>query len=527
MNLDVTYICDGSVSDAYGCSLFPKYRDYKKGEVYNINIELVYANGTGEYSVGDGIDNYAPAGFASGSTFTIHGVEHGPGELLNPLQVGEVHFKWAHKFHDTYTETKNYVSSNYYDEVTKCKYCNYEYWRYIRPAPPPTEECDHNWEYTYNETSHWQYCTECQDTQNKGPHNYTCAFNKDQNKCIMTCSVCGSTKACDCEDCNCGTTHTHNYTNWKDNGDGTHTGTCSCGDKKTEKHYKDYNHATPVSYTDDKHAYYCEKCDYLFSSDSDLEKCVDNGPSVQEFPCGTKWYFDCYICGRGMKVEVKDKKLGNHKYSYTYKNAEYHTVYCTECGYEFGEKFHYYIPFKGFPVYNMQEDQKANWCYLVYDYERCQGCKDEHPVLSQENPTFYDHKMKVVGHVSWGKGYNVPHEEYAICEDTINCGYRELHYINNGDDYCIEDKCYDKSKCGVWTGTYWKGGWGDSCDFNHTKDTWITGYSSNLAKTVATSNIKKESPNTSTEVTTFKFAIDINKNELYNRSIKFVKGKTK
>ena len=522
MSCSITYICDGSESDVYGYSLLPEYRDYLKGDEYKTNVELVYVNGTGEYSVGDGIDNYAPAGFTSGYTFTIHGVEYNQGELLDPLQVGEVHFKWVHRDHDTYTETKNYVSWNYYDEVTKCKYCNYENVRPVRPAPPPTEECDHNWEYTYNETSHWQYCTKCQETQNKGPHDYECAFNQDKNKCIMTCIVCGREKECDCEDCNCGTTHTHNYTKWKDNGNGTHTGTCSCGKTKTEKHYKDYNHATPVSYTDDKHAYYCEKCDYLFSSDSDLEKCVNNGPSVEKYPCGDKWYFDCYICGRGMKVEVKDKMLGNHKYSYTYKDRYDHTVYCTVCGYDFGEKFHTYIPFKGFPEYNMQEDQKAEWCYLVRDYERCEYCKHEEMIHGE--PTFYQHKMKVVGHKTWGEGYKATHEEYAICEDKFECGYREIIIVKNTlNSNCKEGTCYDYVQ---WFGPYWKGGWGDSWDSNHTKDTWITS-NNNLTKAVATSNIKKESPNTSTEVTTFKFAIDINKNELYNRSIKFVKGKTK
>lgn len=339
MNYPITYICDGSESEVYGYSLLPAYRDYLKGEKYATNVELVYTNGTGEYSVGDGIDNYAPAGFTSGSTFTIHGVEYGPGKLLNPLQVGEVHFKWVHRTCVTSTRTENYVSWNYYDEVTECKYCKYNSVHKVRPAPPPTEECDHNWEYTYNETSHWQRCTKCQDTQNKGSHDYTCEFNKDKNKCIMTCSVCGRTKACDCEDCNCGTTHTHNYTNWKDNGDGTHTGTCSCGDKKTEKHYKDYNHATPVSYTDDKHAYYCEKCDYLFSSDSDLEKCVNNGPSVEKYPCGDKWYFDCYICGRGMKVEGHPYTYdpADHSLTCTYVNDKYHSYsICQLCHYDFG-----------------------------------------------------------------------------------------------------------------------------------------------------------------------------------------------
>ena len=74
MNLDVTYVCDGSVLLAYGCSLFPKYRDYKKGEVYNINTELVYVNGTGQYPVGSGLNSIS--GFAP-DYFKIRGDNYG------------------------------------------------------------------------------------------------------------------------------------------------------------------------------------------------------------------------------------------------------------------------------------------------------------------------------------------------------------------------------------------------------------------------------------------------------------------
>lgn len=238
MNLDVTYICDGSVSDAYGCSLLPEYRDYKKGEVYNVNIDLVYVNvnGPGQYPVGSGIANYAPAGFYS-DYFTMKGDEYFEGTLLDPLQVSEIHFKWAHRSHDNYTETKNYVSSNYYDEVTKCKYCNYEYWRYIRPAPPPTEECDHNWKYTSNQSYHWQKCTKCGDTRNIGSHgNYTCSYNSINDTCSMACGTCGRAKACECKDCDCkkGCDHEFEYTKISDT---QHKGVCKkCKVEITENH---------------------------------------------------------------------------------------------------------------------------------------------------------------------------------------------------------------------------------------------------------------------------------------------------
>lgn len=349
MNLDVTYICDGSVSDAYGCSLLPEYRDYKKGEVYNVNIDLVYVNvnGSGQYPVGSGIANYAPAGFYS-DYFTMKGDEYFEGTLLDPLQVSEIHFKWAHRSHDNYTETKNYVSSNYYDEVTKCKYCNYEYWRYIRPAPPPTEECDHNWKYTYNETSHWQYCTKCGDTTKKAAHeDFTCTPlpKKTEDTCCIESCVCGFSRNCTCFYCDCGTTHAHNYTNWKDNGDGTHTGTCKCGHTIKEAHSqsgtkaKAFNEGEGVK----THVYYCSKCTYLFTDKP--EPCRDTTTTTLYYDCATVTLARCTICNNDVSVQIQPYELKLHKLSCTYVDDTYHTYSkCIVCGYDFGgQKFEHVI----------------------------------------------------------------------------------------------------------------------------------------------------------------------------------------
>lgn len=430
MNYPITYICDGSESGVYGYSLLPAYRDYLKGEKYATNVELVYTNGTGEYSVGDGIDNYAPAGFTSGSTFTIYDVEYNYGELLNPLQVGEVHFKWVHRTCDTYTQKENESAEGYY-LVTRCKYCKYEISKYYRYGYEEAE-CDHNWEYTYNETSHWQRCTKCQDTQNKGSHDYTCEFNKDKNKCIMTCSVCGRTKACDCEDCNCGTTHTHNYTNWKDNGDGTHTGTCKCGDTKTEKHNISYSQYSAVADKDKNvHYYTCKYCDYVDYNNP--ENCTMSYPQeIYKYECGAKRMEQvCEHCPRVMKTYTDTTNVLYETHRYYFKASPYyestavgtvctsHQIMCISCGYidplnPEGEKHQWETDSSGAYTKNIVTKDSSDpdkYCYREEWWHKCTICGYE------EISDVYEpkHDIHVVGH----------HTQISIEDDDVEHRY---HY---------------------------------------------------------------------------------------------------
>ena len=78
-----------------------------------------------------------------------------------------------------------------YNDDGKCPDCD---------ATKPSTECEHNWKQKDDETNHWKECTKCGEIKDKAKHTVK---------------------------------------EWKDKGDGTHTGKCTeCNREITEKHEK-------------------------------------------------------------------------------------------------------------------------------------------------------------------------------------------------------------------------------------------------------------------------------------------------
>ena len=178
-------------------------------------------------------------------------------------------------------------------------------------AENPDAECEHNYKMNSNRTTHWRECTKCNQVENgsvekhkitsytdnkDGTHTGVCIIcnhnlksehDYENEKCIncnakqekvedkcehiyviqcdedndwAKCKKCGEVKA--------GSLKPHNYTKCINNGDGTHTKTCSnCGYKYQEKH-KDGD---------------CKECKKVITSDSN-EKKEDTTTSNKEIP---------------------------------------------------------------------------------------------------------------------------------------------------------------------------------------------------------------------------------------------------
>ena len=108
-----------------------------------------------------------------------------------------------------------------------------------------------------------------------------------------------------------GTTHTHSYGSWTSNGNGTHTGTCSCGDKKTENCSYDSNGK-------------CTKCGYTKPTETQPTQ-----PSSSETqPSHTHSYGSWTSNGNGTHTgtcSCGEKKTEDCSYDSSGK--------CTKCGY--------------------------------------------------------------------------------------------------------------------------------------------------------------------------------------------------
>ena len=158
------------------------------------------------------------------------------------------------------------VTENHNYEGNNCKDCG---------ATKPQEECTHDWKQKNDTTNHWEECTKCGKIRNKETHTMSAARDNGDNTHTKTCTKCNykvtsnhsynsSNKCTDCgatkattgcehnwtskndatnhwEACTkCGEIRNkekHSVTNWKDNGNGTHSGTCGkCNKTLTENH---------------------------------------------------------------------------------------------------------------------------------------------------------------------------------------------------------------------------------------------------------------------------------------------------
>ena len=122
------------------------------------------------------------------------------------------------------------------------------------------------------------------------------------------------------------TTHTHSFTNWKSNGDGTHTATCSCGDKKTEDcTFNSKGKCTVCGYTKPTEPSTTEEPKP--TTPAVCSHSWDKGKVTKEATCtakGEKTY-TCTKCGEHKKEDIA--ALGHNPIAH-----DAHTATCEEAG---------------------------------------------------------------------------------------------------------------------------------------------------------------------------------------------------
>ena len=243
-----------------------------------------------------------------------------------------------------------------YGDDNKCTDCG---------ATKPEGECEHNWTEDKDEINHWEKCTKCNDIRNKEEHKIT---------------------------------------TWTDNGDGTHSGTCTvCSYKVTKEH----------SYGDD-------------------DKCTDCGTAKPEETCEHDWkqkndtqyhWEECTKC-----KDTRNKE--EHKITTWADNRDgTHSGNCTVCSYKITKEHNYGDDDKctDCGITKPEETCEHDWKQkndTQYHWEECTKCKD---IRNKEEHTV----------TTWADNRDGTHS--GAC--TV-CEYK----ITESHDYNDDDKCSD---CGT------------------------------------------------------------------------------
>ena len=193
------------------------------------------------------------------------------------------------------------------------------------------ETCEHTYVTKKDAAYHWEECSKCKEikTNSKEKHSYTngkcskCGI-EDPNK-AETCEHTYVTKSdatyhweeCSkCKEIKTNSKEKHKGIKWTDEGNGTHSGTCSvCNFKLKEEH----------SYTNGK----CTECGVEESSKN--ETCEHKYAEKHD---ETYHWEECSKCN-----DLKKGTLQTHKYKeYTDNKNGTHTTTCTICGYKLTEE---------------------------------------------------------------------------------------------------------------------------------------------------------------------------------------------
>ena len=186
---------------------------------------------------------------------------------------------------------------------------------------PPTgeEECDHTYIIKKNSSQHWKECSKCNEkeegsTQAHSFGNYT---DKRTGKHSAICTVCEYEIMEDheyendiCKDCkavkpqeNDEEECEHSFGNYKDNNDGTHTGTCSkCGEEQKEEHTYENSVCT-----DCKSEHSVKNCKHDNGSVSVVDNKDGTHSNVCEV-CGEKFNTEKHTYENGTCIKCKVKQ---------------------------------------------------------------------------------------------------------------------------------------------------------------------------------------------------------------------------
>lgn len=167
------------------------------------------------------------------------------------------------------------------------------------------------------------------------------------------------------------TTHTHSFTNWKSNGDGTHTATCSCGDKKTEDcTFNSKGKCTVCGYTKPTEPSTTEEpvCSHTWNKGEVTKAATCTAKGVKTYTC-TK-------CGAKKTEEIPaldhswDSGKVTKQPTCTTKGEKIYT--CTKCGATKPEEIpatgqHSYGDWSGWSSNNNGTHSRSHSCTVCHD----------------------------------------------------------------------------------------------------------------------------------------------------------------
>lgn len=208
-------------------------------------------------------------------------------------------------------------------------------------TPPGTEHIHSfsSWQ-KVDDTDHTRSCA-CGATETEA-HNFNFVENGDGTK-TGTCSKCNHSITVESDvhvcafgswtdngngthsrSCSCGAKETddHSFTgSWTDNGNGTHSRSCICGAKETEEH----SYGTGSGDGESWHELYCDDCDYTGWEECEFGYVYDNHDGTHQI--------ECNYCYNGWS-EV-------HTLTWTDKGNGTHREECTVCDYSQSQSHSY------------------------------------------------------------------------------------------------------------------------------------------------------------------------------------------
>ena len=331
----------------------------------------------------------------------------------------------------------NIINEHNY-ENEKCKICG---------ATKKVPECEHSYNKKSNEKQHWDECEKCGKVKEGTIQNHNFEEYKDEKNGTHSskCTVCESRIVCE-----------HNYENGK----------CTeCNASKGEPQCN--THSYQLRATENQHWLECEKCGQIKIGSLEMHNFSytdrGDGKHNKKCSCGIEFVFEhkyidgkCKDCGSEEKecehsyVKKTDEKqhweeckkcgavktgtLKNHNFEYTDNKDGKHKVKCKDCNYEITES-HSYSNGKCIKCNSVQEEKECTHNYIKKSdnnkhWEQCEKCGEI------KNGTIENHNFEK--HIDNGNGTH--------SSECTSCGYK----INNEHNYengkCKECKSTKEEK---------------------------------------------------------------------------------
>jgi len=339
------------------------------------------------------------------------------------------------------TEIRNAVGAGEFTEGytgdTHCKGCGDKL--SSGETIPATHKCSFS-SYAYDRNGHWQVCT-CGATTAAEDHDWY-IYKKDASQHYWRCD-CGNNgwgnehfdnnDTGKCDDCGYVMPHTHEWSDWTSNNDGTHSRTCSANDDTQTADCSDSDDANEL----------CDTCGYnmhphnytvLYNDDVHWEGCSCGAKQNQaEHVYSNDTDLTCDTCGYTRSVEgslsitgsMPDATVGEaYSASFSYSGEASGVIFWSATGLPDGLSMD-----AGTGVVSGTPTTAGTYNVTIAMGATGGGSASRSFTLTVENTPAHRHSYRVL--------YNETHHwEECRCDRTRN---KEEHFDDDGDELC--DSC--------------------------------------------------------------------------------------